>query len=79
MKQFISNDMKAQNLRCGYLSPINERNEQYGIWLKEHCRFPTCHIKFDDIFLSTGVHYDLNDKIGTAKPLVKLEKAPFRG
>lgn len=58
----------------GYLYHIHARNASLGIYIAEQQSFLISRFKFDDNFLFTEYHWDLEN--GTAKCYEELEQAP---
>lgn len=74
----MTNYIKAEDLKDGYLYRIDARRAEYGIWIKKRGTFLISRVKFGCVFLFEERHYDLDDFSGTAKPIKELEKAPFQ-
>lgn len=73
----ISEYIKMENLRDGYLYRVVARNARYGIWIKEQSAFLICRVKLGPPYLFEEYHYDFHPNYGTAKPIEELEQAPF--
>jgi len=75
-KEFVY--LKVDQLKDGHLYKINARNASYGIWIAEHGHFIISRVKMNTNFLFEEIHWDLSDHFGTVRPLMEIEKSPFR-
>lgn len=61
-----------------YLYRIKARNARIGVFKKKFGGFIIPRTKFDYTYLFVEYHWDVSEKIGTVKPLEKLEEVPFK-
>lgn len=71
--------IKIEDLKDGYLYEIDGRNASLGVWAADKYCFFVSRTKFGDNFLSIESHYDDDPPYGTAKPLKEVERVPFWG
>lgn len=74
----ITDYLKVEELKDGYLYRINARNADYGIWYGEKGAFIISRTKFYDNYLFEEIHWDLSEDFGTVKPIEEVEKSPFK-
>lgn len=58
-------------LEVGECYELDSRNLRKGVWDGE--KFHGIRLKFGDLFMDSEIHYDLDDRYGTAKAISKLE------
>jgi len=69
--------LKMEDLEAGYLYDIHARNAFMGIWVPQNKSFLISRFKFHNNFIFEEYHVDYGGMFPTAKPLKKIEKAPF--
>lgn len=71
--------LKVDELKEGYLYRIKARNGTVGVWHSNKSEFLLSRYKFGHNFLFGELHWDIDKRFGTVKPLEELEKSPFAG
>ncbi len=69
--------LKVNELENGYIYKIEARNASIGVWLELKKAFIISRWKFKSNYLTHEYHWDIDDTLGTAKPMEILEKFPF--
>jgi len=59
-------------LEVGECYELESRNLRKGVW--DGKEFHGIRYKFGDLFMDSEIHYDLDDRYGTAKAICKLEE-----
>jgi len=73
----MNNYLKINELKNGYVYKIEARNAFYGVWIESKKAFIISRWKFQRNYLTLEYHWDLNNIVGTVKPIRILEKFPF--
>lgn len=60
----------------GHLYQIDARNASCGVYIAEKKAFEIRRVKFGGAFLDLELHWDSDDKHGTAKPIMLVEEVP---
>src|SRR5271157_6374397 len=69
--------IKVDELKDGYLYRITASRADYGIWLKDHRAFLISGVKFGPVYLFEEIHCGLDNTCGAVKPIEEIEIAPF--
>lgn len=73
----MSKYLKVNELKNGYIYKIEARNASIGAWLESKKAFIISRWKFKSNYLFLEYHWDIDDILGTAKPIEILEKFQF--
>ncbi len=77
--QNSTNYLKMKNLKDGYSYKIYARNAYIGVWIKEDSSFMISRYKCGrNPFVFYEFHWDSDERYGTVKPLMLIEKFPFK-
>jgi len=68
------NQIRFEYCKTGYTYQIDARNFTWAIFYNDV--FYGIRRKFNDTFIDAEIHWDKDDKHGTARPQVEIEKAP---
>ena len=70
--------IQTPDLISGYLYQIHARNARFGIWLPQRFSFLISRVKFSSNYLFEEIHFNASDWHGTARPMVEMERSPFK-
>ncbi|MFW6046329.1 MAG: hypothetical protein ACOCP4_00800 [Candidatus Woesearchaeota archaeon] len=77
MHKHIKNYIKIPDCRHNCLYYVMSRNFFFGIYNEENKSFYGIRYKFGRMFIDRELHWDLDEKFGTAKPIEIIRKCPI--
>jgi hypothetical protein len=73
-ENLYKNQIRFELCKIGYTYEIDARNFKYAIFYND--KFYGIRHKFHDEFIDAEIHWDKDDRFGTARPQKEIEKTP---